>query len=74
MAVGAAGNNSSSVSCAAGKIAVGGGFTASNTSAVITSSVPLFGSNPALANQIPNGWRVTNSGSGSVTAYVVCAN
>jgi hypothetical protein len=40
----------------------------------ISQSVPMVGGNVAVDGQTPNGWRVRNSGIGSVRAYVVCAN
>jgi hypothetical protein len=74
VAVGTAGNNVSTAQCAAGKVAVGGGYTASNNGAVVTASAPAVNGTAATAGQTPNSWRATNAGMGSVTAYVICAN
>ncbi|MGZ4518257.1 MAG: hypothetical protein ACXVXN_10145, partial [Mycobacteriaceae bacterium] len=70
------GPGSTTVSCATGKVAVGGGFTA-NSANDISASAPASGATAfATAGQTPTGWRVTNAGNGgsTYTVYVVCAN
>jgi hypothetical protein len=67
-----ANNGSATASCAAGKIAVGGGGTVSAGS--IVASVPAVGGNAAATGQTPNGWRITWTGNNTGTPYVVCAS
>jgi hypothetical protein len=64
-------NLTSQAYCQGGELAVGGGATVSGD--VLIESVPLLGLTPASDNDIPNGWQASSTGSGTVTAYVLCA-
>jgi hypothetical protein len=69
------GGTSFTVSCATGKVAVGGGFTAS-TNADVIASAPAINNAFVTSGQTPTGWRVQNNGSNgsTYTVYVVCTN
>jgi hypothetical protein len=68
-----ANNGSATATCAAGKIAVGGGGSISAGSLMV-SAPALNGTVATTSGQVPNSWKITWSGNNSGTAYVVCAN
>ena len=74
---GAGGASSDTVSCQAGEVATGGGYTyeSGKRHALVTESVP----SPAAAGQAPTGWRIKvetltddSSNNTPVTPYAVC--
>jgi hypothetical protein len=61
------------VSCDAGQVATSGGvsITTPGNNDAILRSLPLKGSNPAVAGDVPNGWRGRSTT--AFTVYVICA-